>query len=89
MVPHAVLGRSPDQDNKGPAMIAAIKRLFGHLTPLEIASRELAGAELERLAAYSAAEYASSVIDYNNRRIGRLRSFIAVEAADSSKETAS
>ena len=70
-------------------MIAALRRLFGHLTPLEIASRELAIAELERLAAYSAAEYASSVIDYNNRRIGRLRSFIAVQAADSLKEIAS
>ena len=70
-------------------MIAAIKRLFGKPSPLEIATRELAGAELERLAAYSAAEYASSVIDYNNRRIGRLRSFIAARAADSLKEIAS
>ena len=66
-----------------------IKSLFGKLTPLEVASRELASAELERLAAYSAAEYASSVIDYNNRRIGRLRSFIAAQADDSSKEIAS
>lgn len=70
-------------------MIAALRRLFGRLTPLEVASRELAIAELERLAAYSAAEYASSVIDYNNRRIGRLRLFIATKAADSSKDIAS
>ena len=67
-------------------MIAAVKRLFGRLTPIQIVRRELADAELAQLAAYSAAEYASSVIDYNNRRIGRLRSFIAVEAADSLKE---
>ena len=39
-----------------------VKRMFGKLTPLEVASRELAGAELEKLAAQTAAEYAGSIV---------------------------
>lgn len=70
-------------------MTPLIRRMFGRLTLLEIASRELAEAELERLTAYSVAEYASSVIDYNNRRIGRLRSFITAQSADCQNEIAS
>lgn len=63
-------------------MIAALKRTFGKLTPLEVASRELAGAELEKLSAQTAAEYAGSIVSYNTARIDRLCKFIAKQASE-------
>ena len=63
-------------------MIAAIKRTFGKLSPLEVASRELASAELEKLAAQTAQEYAASIVAYNTARIDRLRKFIAKQASE-------
>lgn len=63
-------------------MITDIKRLLRRLTPLEMASRELAEAELQKLTAQTAQEYASSVVSYNTSRIGRLKSFIASQTKD-------
>lgn len=59
-----------------------IKRLFRKPTPIEVAARELAEAELSKLQAQSAKEYAASVEAYNDNRIKRLKKVLAeVEAA--------
>lgn len=41
-------------------------------TPLEVVSRELAQAHLEKLEAETAVDYAQSIVDYNTVRIARL-----------------
>ena len=63
-------------------MITDLKRVMRRLTPLEMASRELAVAELEKLTAQTAQEYAASVVSYNTTRIGRLRAFIASQTKE-------
>lgn len=63
-------------------MITDIKRVLRRLTPLELASRELADAELQKLSAQTAQEYASAIVSYNTSRIGRLRAFIAAQTKD-------
>lgn len=63
-------------------MINDLKRVMRRLTPLEMASRELAEAELQSLTAQTAVEYASSVVTYNAARIKRLRLFIAAQTKD-------
>jgi hypothetical protein len=42
------------------------------LTPKEVITRELAQAHLDRLEAEGAVEYATSVLEYNEKRISRL-----------------
>jgi len=42
-----------------------------------MAAAELADAELHRLEAHSAVEYATSVVSYEDARIKRLRKFLA------------
>ena len=54
-----------------------LKRIIRRLTPVEMAAAELADAELHRLEAQSAVEYASSVVSYEDARIKRLRKFLA------------
>lgn len=61
-------------------MIAAFKRAMRKLTPLEIATRELAEAELSKLAAQTGQEYSSAMVQYHSTRISRLRAFIAAQA---------
>ena len=63
-------------------MITAFKRVMRRLTPLEVASRELAEAELQALTAQTAVEYANSVVAYNAQRIKRLRSFIGKQTTE-------
>jgi hypothetical protein len=58
-------------------MIKHWKRLLRRLTPAEVAAKELADAELALLEAMTGREYAQSVVDYNEVRIKRLRSFLA------------
>ena len=58
-------------------MINDIKRMMRRLTPAEVAAKELADAELELLTALTHREYAQSLIDYNEARCKRLRSFLA------------
>jgi hypothetical protein len=41
-------------------------------TPLEVISKELAQAHLDRLEAEGAVEYAQAVLEYNEKRIERL-----------------
>lgn len=62
-------------------MLSLVKRALRKTTPLEVATRELADAELEKLAAQTAQEYAASIVSYNSSRIARLRVFIAAQAA--------
>ena len=54
-------------------MIEMTKRLLATPTPLEMAARELIGAQRAKLEAESALDYARSMVDYNNDRISRLR----------------
>jgi len=54
-----------------------IKRVMRRLTPVEMAAAELAEAELHRLEAHTAMEFASSVVGYEDARIKRLRKFLA------------
>ena len=58
-------------------MIQQLKRIMRRLTPAEVASKELADAELELLTALTHREYAQSLIDYNESRCKRLRAFLA------------
>ena len=53
------------------------KRMARRLTPGEMAAAELADAELHKLEAHSAVEYATSVVSYEDARIKRLRKFLA------------
>ena len=53
------------------------KRMARRLTPVEMAAAELADAELHKLEAHSAVEYATSVVSYEDARIKRLRKFLA------------
>lgn len=66
-------------------MLTDIKRVMRRLTPLEMASRELAEAELQKLTAQTAQEYAASVVSYNTQRIGRLRAFIASQTTEETR----
>lgn len=63
-------------------MIADIKRALRRLTPLELATRELAEAELSKLTAQTAQEYAASVVSYNTTRIARLKLFISTQTKE-------
>lgn len=58
-------------------MIQQLKKVCRRLTPAEMAAAELADAELSRLEACTAVEYASSVVGYEDARIKRLRKFLA------------
>lgn len=51
--------------------------VFGKLKPATIAAWELSEAELKLLEAQTAQEYAASIISYNERRIKRLREYLA------------
>ena len=53
-----------------------MRRALRRFTPEEKAAEELALAELSRLEAQSALEYANSMVDYHNARIRRLREFL-------------
>ena len=54
-----------------------IKNPFRRQSPVEVAAAELAEAELNRLRAHTAVEYAMSVVAYEDARIKRLRKFLA------------
>lgn len=54
-----------------------IARLFQRVTPQEAAARELYEAEMQRLRALTAMEYASSMVQYHDSRILRLRDFMS------------
>jgi uncharacterized protein YaaN involved in tellurite resistance len=54
-------------------MVELYKRLRRPITLLEITKEELREAQLEKLKAESAADYANSVVAYNEARIERLK----------------
>jgi hypothetical protein len=58
-------------------LLQLAKHAFRRLTPAEKAATELAAAELNRLEAQTAVEYAASVVSYEDTRIKRLRKFLA------------
>ena len=62
-------------------MIKHFKRVIRRLTPRELAARELADAELELLEALTAREYADSIVQYNEVRCARLRTFLSKQEA--------
>lgn len=53
-------------------MIAYLKNLFRQPTRWEVVTKELAEAHLAKLEAETAADYATSVVAYNDARIARL-----------------
>ena len=59
-------------------MFYKIKELFRQRTPLEMVTKELAIAHLEKLDAETAVDYAQSIVDYNIARINRLNQYIAI-----------
>lgn len=54
-----------------------IKQVFRRLTPRELATRELVDAELARLQALTAQDYAAAISEYNEKRARRLREYLA------------
>jgi hypothetical protein len=57
-------------------MIAFIKERLRQPTPLEMVTKELAMAHLSKLEAETAADYAKSVVAYNDARIKRLEAHL-------------
>jgi hypothetical protein len=58
----------------------ALKQQFRRITPMEIASTELVEAEVAKLEAETAQEFAASAVSYNNARIIRLKKFLKEHA---------
>jgi hypothetical protein len=58
-------------------VIALIKNYFRRPTPLEMVAKELAVAQLCKLEAETAVDYAVSVVRYNDTRIKRLEQHIS------------
>lgn len=61
-----------------------LKPLFRRKSLLEIASAELGDAELQKLSAQTAQEYAEAAVAYNTARIARLKKFIAAQTKEAS-----
>ena len=59
------------------ALIDLFRRIFRRVTPVELASKELADAELQLLADLSHRDHAQASISYNDLRIKRLKAFLA------------
>ena len=66
-------------------MWQSLKRMFRKLTPLEMATHELAEAELSKLEAETGQEFAASLVSYNTARIRRLRLYITKLAEENPK----
>lgn len=58
------------------SMMYEMKKLFRRLSATEVAASELTEAELNRLKAQTAVEYATSVVSYEDARIKRLRKYL-------------
>lgn len=63
-------------------IIEELKRLYRRPTPAEVAARELACAELDRLTAQTHVEFYQATVAYNDARIKRLRKFLAEHCND-------
>jgi len=62
-----------------------IKALLSMPTPLQVAARSLATAELELLRSETGVEYASSMVAFNKAQIKRLRAYIAAKTVEVSE----
>jgi len=63
-------------------MIATLKTIFRKPGALQIAARELAEAEISKLAADSAVEWAQASSAYSAARIKRLRAYITAQTKE-------
>ena len=59
-----------------------IKALLSMPTPLQVAAKSLATAELELLRSETGVEYASSMVAFNKAQIKRLKAYIAAKAIE-------
>ena len=64
-------------------MITALKQVFSRITPLELASRELAESELHELTYQTSQEFAAAMVTYHQNKSNRLRAFINKEKSAS------
>lgn len=62
-------------------IIQQLRRTFRKMTTLEMATAELGEAQLSKLEAESARDYATSIVAYNTMRIKRLQEFINANTA--------
>ena len=62
-----------------------IKALLSMPTPIQVAARQLATAELELLRSETGVEFASSMVTFNKNQIKRLKSYIAAKAVEVSE----
>jgi hypothetical protein len=51
-------------------------------TPMEVAARQLATAELELLRSETGVEFASSMVTFNKNQIKRLKAYISAKAVE-------
>lgn len=58
-----------------------LRSLIQQPTPVEVAARELAMAELSQLEHQSAAEFSQAMVAYQETRIKRLKSFLRSRAS--------
>jgi FMN-dependent NADH-azoreductase len=66
-------------------LVDLFKEKFREPTPMEVVTRELAEATLEKLQAETAVDWAQSVVSYNRVRIERLNEYIAAYSKEKSK----
>jgi len=66
-------------------LLDLFKEKFREPMPLEVVTRELAEATLEKLEAETAVDWAQSVVSYNRVRIERLNEYIAAYSKEKSK----
>ncbi len=59
--------------------------LFKMPTPMEVAARQLATAELELLRSETGVEFASSMVAFNKAQIKRLRAYITAKTVEVSE----
>lgn len=59
-----------------------IKALLSMPTPLQVAAKSLATAELELLRSETGVEYASALVAFNKAQIKRLRAYIAAKTVE-------
>lgn len=68
--------QGPATQPAASALLNAVRSLWQPLTARQMAERELAEAERQRLQALSAAEYAEAMALYHAQRIDRLRAYL-------------
>jgi hypothetical protein len=59
-----------------------LKELLSMPTPIQVAAKQLATAELELLRSETGVEYASSMVAFNKAQIKRLKAYISAKAVE-------